>query len=156
MIANQTQILESKCDEVELNDKLKITAHRFYTLKLTKNGEKRLLTDLLIVVGDIHITHTFAQTIQLKEELYLFDNGDEQNDYVFPIERTLNNKKVKSLVMKITETEVIYLSKSVAKTMVTILNNALIGFSLISLKNRDLRDEYALNIKDLFQKPKDE
>lgn len=149
-------IAVSGCDEFELNKKLNINAHRFYTLKITKTSEKKLLTDLAVIVDDKYfITTTFSQTNQLKEELFLFDQGDEQNEYAKIVERTINNKKVKSLAITVNETKTIYLSKAVAKSIATLLNTAIIGFSLTSLKTKDLRDAYNLHLKDMFESPQE-
>lgn len=144
MIANDNQILASNCDEVELNKKHNIYGHRFYSIEEVNNTEKKILIDLVVVVGNKRITNTFAQTTQFKEELFIFDQGDEQNEYVFPGERMINNKKVKSLAMKINETKMIYLSRSEAKSIATLLNTYVLGFSLTNLKSGDLRDTYDL------------
>lgn len=144
MIANNNQILASNCDEVELNEKHDIYGHRFYTTEEVNNTEKKILVDLIVVVGNKPITNTFAQTAQLKEELFLFDNGDEQNEYAKPVERTLNNKKVKSLEIRLDDSEAIYLSRSEAKSIATLLNTYVLGFSLTNLRTRDLQDIYAL------------
>ena len=157
MNLNNTDVISvsSCCDEFELNKKLNINAHRFYTHKITKTSEKKLLTGLLVVVDEHYITTTFSQTNQLKEELFLFDAGDEQNEYAKIVERTLNNKKVKSLAITVNETKTIYLSKAVAKSIATLLNTAVNGFLLTSLRTNDLRDEYNLNLKDMQEYPQE-
>ena len=42
-----------------------------------------------------------------------------------------------------------------AKSIATLLNTAIIGFSLTSLKTKDLRDAYNLHLKDMFESPQE-
>ena len=64
-------------------------------------------------------------------------------------------KKVKSLAITVNETKTIYLSKAVAKSIATLLNTSINGFSLTSLKTKDLRDAYNLHLQDMFEDPQE-
>ncbi len=112
---------------VYLHNKKQISLVRAFEIDAKK--DKKYMRNVLFIVENEVITDNFADTILLKEELKLFDNGDEQNTFFRVVQRELNGKKVTSLEFALDGGEKIYISKSEAKAIVDIWNMAMQGYS---------------------------
>lgn len=112
---------------VPLHNKKKIVLLRAFELDTRNN--KKYMRNVLFIVENEAITDNFADTILLKEELVLFDKGDEQNTFFRVVQRELNGKKITSLELCLDGGKKIYISKSEAKAIVDIWNMSMQGYS---------------------------
>ncbi|TKI69069.1 hypothetical protein FCU45_08900 [Sulfurimonas crateris] len=112
---------------VALNNHMEIGILRGFEIDV--KNTKKYMRNVLFIVGNEVITDNFADTILLKEELKLFDKGDEQNTFFKVVQRELNGKKVISLELSLDDGKKIYISKSEAKAIVDIWNMAMQGYS---------------------------
>lgn len=112
---------------VALNNHMEIGILRGFEIDVKNN--KKYMRNVLFMVGNEVITDNFADTILLKEELKLFDKGDEQNTFFKVVQRELNSKKVTSLELSLDDGKKIYISKSEAKAIVDIWNMSMQGYS---------------------------
>lgn len=112
---------------VPLHNKKKIALLRAFEVDLRNN--KKYMRNVLFIVENEVMTDNFSDTILLKEELKLFDKGDEQNTFFRVVERELKGKKVTSLELSLDGGKKIYISKSEAKAIVDIWNMSMQGYS---------------------------
>ena len=112
---------------VHLHNKKKIDLGRAFEIDARNN--RKYMRNILFAIENEAITDNFADTILLKEELKLFDKGDEQNTFFKVVQRELNGKKVTSLELCLDSGKQIYISKSEAKAIVDIWNMSMQGYS---------------------------
>lgn len=112
---------------VHLHNRKKIDLVRAFEVD-TRNS-KKYMRNVLFAVENEAITDNFADTILLKEELKLFEKGDEQNTFFKVISRELSGKKVTSLELSLYDGKKVYISKSEARAIVDIWNMSMQGYS---------------------------
>lgn len=105
-----------------------------------KYANKKYLRSTALLIRDEILTSNHIDTTHFFEELFLFDQGNEQNRY-FSIEQ---HKNVKNLKLNSTQ---MYISKSEARAMYKIYNQAFLGYSLIRL----LETEYRFTAESLSE-----
>lgn len=141
--------IQSRCDEFFLSEKHNLTLHRFYQYDYI--DKKKYLTDLIVYLNnEQQITQSFAQTIEFKEELFLFFRGDAQNKFLELVKRTLNKEELRSLALTKKNGGKIYFSQAECMAMGALINYSLHGFSLTRLASRSLSDAYNLELDDIF------
>ena len=96
-------------------------------------NKKRYMRNIVIMIGDEFVTSNIADSMLLKEELFLFNQGDSQNKYFFPSSRILEKESVNSLVLTLEYGRKIYISKSEARAIVALWNMAMQGYSFSRL-----------------------
>lgn len=112
---------------VHLHNKKQISLVRAF--EIDARNSKKYMRNVLFAIENEAITDNFADTILLKEELKLFDQGDEQNTFFKVVQRELNGKKVISLEFSLDDGKKIHVSKSEAKAIVDIWNMSMQGYS---------------------------
>ena len=124
--------------------------HRYYQLDHKTNKRHLLSIEIIYNDGDYveHITHFFGETIQFKEELNLFTNGDLQNSFVKPVSRKIEKKEVYSLELNL-KNKKLYISRAEAKTMAMLIFIAYQGFSLAKMYEHSLTDAFGLHLLDI-------
>lgn len=128
---------------VDLHNKKQIALVRAFEVD-AKNSKKYMRNVLFVVENEV-ISDNFADTILLKEELKLFDKGDEQNTFFKVVSRELNGKKVISLELCLDSGKKIYISKSEAKAIVDIWNMSMQGYSfarILEYENRQTLESW--------------
>jgi len=96
-------------------------------------NKKRYMRNFVIMIGDEFITSNIADSILLKEELILFEKGDDQNKYCKITSRTINKKQNVSLKLHLADKSEIFISKSEAKAIVKLFEMSLQGYSFARL-----------------------
>jgi len=96
-------------------------------------SNKRYMRNIVIMVDDEFVTSNISDSMLLKEELALFNHGDVQNKYFFPSARTLEDERVNSLVLTLSNNKKIHVSRSEARAMVSLWNMAMQGYSFSRL-----------------------
>ncbi|MGE0738247.1 hypothetical protein [Sulfurimonas sp.] len=112
---------------VHLHNKKQIDLVRAFEIDTRNN--KKYMRNVLFAIENEAITDNFADTTLLKEELKLFEQGDEQNTFFKVVVREINGKKVTSLELCLDGGKKIYISKSEAKAIVDIWNKSMQGYS---------------------------
>lgn len=112
---------------VHLHNQKQISLVRAF--EIDARNSKKYMRNVLFAIKNEAITDNFADTILLKEELKLFDKGDEQNTFFKVVQRELNGKKVTSLELSLDDGKKIYISRSEAKAIVDIWNMSMQGYS---------------------------
>lgn len=112
---------------VHLHNKKKIALLRAF--EVDARNSKKYMRNVLFAVENEAITDNFADTILLKEELKLFEKGDEQNTFFKVVSRELSGKKVTSLELALDDGKKVYISKSEARAIVDIWNMSMQGYS---------------------------
>jgi hypothetical protein len=128
--------LDYRFDLIILNKKKKLMLKRLYIVDLSSG--KKYIVALTIYIEDetqSSITYNFQETIEFKEELLLFFNGDSQNQYLQPVKRKLNDEELKSLKLKNSNLN-IYFSQSESKTIVKLIDYSVMGFSLTKIYDK--------------------
>lgn len=115
-----------------------------------KSG-KRYMANLMIMVGDEPITSHYADSIQFKEELALFDRGDNQNIFLTIVAKQIEKSQKKSdntpptlysLQPKIINNKNVFISRSEAKAMTKIWEMGLQGFTFTGLvENKEVMSQ---------------
>lgn len=93
--------------------------------KKNHTNEKRYLYNLAVTIENEFILSDFADFCLFKEELGLFDKGDTQNKFFTITSRKWKNEQVISLEIETRNNTKVYISKSEAKAMYSILYTAL-------------------------------
>ena len=101
--------------------------------KQDKDNKKKYMRNFVIMIGDEFVTSNIADSMLLKEELFLFNQGDIQNKYFFPSTRKLEQESVNSLVLTLENGRKIYISKSEARAIVALWNMSMQGYSFSRL-----------------------
>ena len=96
-------------------------------------NKKRYMRNIVIMIADEFVTSNIADSMLFKEELALFNQGDAQNKYFLPLERTLSEERVNSLVLTLVDNQKIYISKSEARAIVSLWNMSMQGYSFSRL-----------------------
>jgi len=102
------------------------------------NSKEEVLCSVGLIVGDEFIAETSSDIILFIEELKLFENGDAYNRFLKPTERTLDERKVKSLQMDLYEHK-LYFSRSESKGIVTMISSCLNAYHLPRLQDEEQR-----------------
>lgn len=93
--------------------------------EIDREKDKKYIRNAVILVDNIILTSTFADTVHFLEELSLFDFGNEQNKYL----KVLEHQKNKNLKLDLGDGQDIYITKSEAKSIYKLYNMSLIGYS---------------------------
>jgi len=97
------------------------------------NSNKRYMRNIVIMINDEFVTSNIADSMLLKEELALFNQGDVQNKYLSPSSRIVSEEKVNSLLLILSDNKKIHISKSEARAMVSLWNMSMQGYSFSRL-----------------------
>ena len=95
--------------------------------------QKKYMRNFVIMIENEFVTSNIADSMQLKEELFMFQNGDVQNKYFRLNTRLVNKETVSSLQFIFKNGKKIYVSKSEARAMVSLWSMALQGYSFARL-----------------------
>jgi hypothetical protein len=79
--------------------------------------KERYIVDIIIMCGEKLITTNTVDSIQLIEELALFDKGDENNKYLKVVQQKLKDNLVYSLKLLLEDGVVIHIGRSDAKAI---------------------------------------
>lgn len=111
---------------------------RPYLLEL-KTGKKYIVALIIYIENEEQntITCNFQETIQFKEELSLFFNGDSQNQYLQPAKRKVNDEELKSLKLKNNKNLNIYFSQAESKAIAKLIDYSILGFSLTKIYDKE-------------------
>lgn len=112
------------------HDKNIIMARAF---RVNPEIDERYMVDIIIMCGEKLITTNTVDSIQLNEELVLFDRGDENNKFLKVIQEKRKDGLVYSLKLSLEDGDVIYIGRSEAKAMVRIWDMSLHRFSFARL-----------------------
>jgi hypothetical protein len=125
-------------DLIDLNKKKKLMLRRPYLLEL-KTGKKYIVALIIYIENEEQntITCNFQETIQFKEELSLFFNGDSQNQYLQPAKRKVNDEELKSLKLKNNKNLNIYFSQAESKAIAKLIDYSILGFSLTKIYDKE-------------------
>ena len=130
--------LDYRLDLIILNEKKKLMLKRLYIIDLS--SRKKYLVGLIIYIDaemQSIVTYNFQQTIEFKEELLLFINGDSQNQYLQPVKRKIGTEELKSLKLKNNKNLNIYFSQSESKTIAKLIDYSVLGFSLTKIYDKE-------------------
>lgn len=100
-----------------------------------QSAKKKFIRNELVLVGNQILTSTFSDTVHFFEELNLFDTGNNQNKYLDIAEY----KSTKNLKLKHSGDKNIFISKSEAKAMYKIFNLAFLGYSVVTVLEKEFR-----------------
>ncbi len=103
--------------------------------------KKKYIRNAGILIGNVILTSTFADTVHFLEEIYLFDIGNDQNKYL----NVTEYKKTRNLKLKMDSDENIFISKSEARAICKLFNLSLMGYSI----SRVLENEYRFTPQNL-------
>jgi hypothetical protein len=117
--------------DVVLNNQKNIRLLRGY--EEDYNNKKRYMRNIVIMIEDEFITSNIADTMLLKEELNLFEKGDDQNKFFKITTRTVDKKIMISLKLTLTNKKDIFISKSEAKAICKLFDMSLQGYSFARL-----------------------
>ncbi len=95
--------------------------------------DKRYMRNVVIMVSDEFVTSNLTDSIRLREELILFTSGDLQNKFLYPTTRKIKKETVHSLVLTLPSKKEVFIGRAEARTMVTIWNMAMQGYSFSRL-----------------------
>lgn len=142
-----------KFDLIDLNKKKNLILKRVYMTEL-KTGKKYIVALIIYIEDDDinTITYSFQETIQFKEELSLFFNGDSQNQFLSPVKRTVNNEELKSLKLKKFENLNIYFSQAESKAIAKLIDYSMIGFSLTKIYDKEKSKYYYTEVPYMIVK----
>lgn len=115
--------------ECILDKKSNLKLGRLYS----KEGSKKYLKAIAIILGNKIICDDFCDSILFKEELSHFDSLDDSDNEYFKFSyKTVKNIKSKKLVLSFDNQEICF-SKAKAKAIVNQFNMCLAGFSCVIL-----------------------
>jgi len=112
---------------VSLNNKHKISLLRAFEVDL--KTQKKYMRNVVFMIENEFITDNMADSVLLKEELILFEKGDEQNTFFQLKSRKIRESHILSLALKLDSGKTIYISKSQARAIVSLWNMAMMGYS---------------------------
>ena len=112
---------------VPLNNKHEISLLRAFEVDI--KTQKKYMRNVVFMIQDEFITDNMADSVLLKEELILFDKGDEQNTFFQLKSRKIKESHILSLSLKLESGKTIYISKSQARAIVSLWNMAMMGYS---------------------------
>lgn len=98
-----------------------------------KISKKRYMRNIVVMIENEFITSNIADTMLWKEELMLFEKGDEQNNFFDIVTRKINNKQNISLKLELSNKKEIFITKSEAKAICKMFDMALQGYSFSRL-----------------------
>jgi hypothetical protein len=94
---------------------------------------ERYMVDIIIMCGEKLITTNTIDSLQLNEELALFDRGDENNKFLKIVQQKGKDSLVYSLKLSLGDGNVIYIGRSEAKAMNRIWDMSFQRFSFTRL-----------------------
>ncbi len=112
---------------VPLNNKHEISLLRAFEVDL--KTKKKYMRNVVFMIQNEFITDNMADSVLLKEELILFEKGDEQNTFFQLKSRKIKESHILSLSLKLESGKTIYISKSQARAIVSLWNMAMMGYS---------------------------
>jgi hypothetical protein len=112
---------------VPLNNKHEISLLRAFEVDI--KTQKKYMRNVVFMIQNEFITDNMADSVLLKEELILFEKGDEQNTFFQLKSRKIKESNVLSLSSTLDSGKVIYISKSQARAIVSLWNMAMMGYS---------------------------
>ncbi len=112
---------------VPLNNKHEISLLRAFEVDI--KTQKKYMRNVVFMIQDEFITDNMADSVLLKEELILFDKGDEQNTFFQLKSRKIKESHILSLSLTLDSGKTIYISKSQARAIVSLWNMAMMGYS---------------------------
>ena len=110
------------------------------------DGKKKYMRNYVIIIKNEFITSNISESVLLREELLLFDRGDGANQFCKINKRKVGEEFRISLKIELTNKKPIYISKSEAKSIVSIFNMALMGYSfsrLLEFENKQTLESWA-------------
>lgn len=137
IVGGQVMDIDIEESRVAILDITHITLNKKNDIKILRGFEridgKKYMRNWVVMIGNTIITDNFADSIIFKEELALYDTNDDVNNIFFKIaKRTVDERESKTLSLKAGDRS-IYISKAEAKSIVTIWNMALHGYSFSRL-----------------------
>ena len=112
---------------VPLNNKHEISLLRAFEVDL--KTKKKYMRNVVFMIQNEFITDNMADSVLLKEELILFEKGDEQNTFFQLKSRKIKESHILSLSLTLDSGKTIYISKSQARAIVSLWNMAMMGYS---------------------------
>ena len=112
---------------VPLNNKHEISLLRAF--EVDTKTKKKYMRNIVFMIQNEFITDNMADSVLLKEELILFEKGDEQNTFFQLKSRKIKESHILSLSLKLESGKTIYISKSQARAIVSLWNMAMMGYS---------------------------
>jgi len=112
---------------VPLNNKHEISLLRAFEVDL--KTKKKYMRNVVFMIQNEFITDNMADSVLLKEELILFEKGDEQNTFFQLKSRKIKESHIHSLSLTLDSGKTIYISKSQARAIVSLWNMAMMGYS---------------------------
>ena len=106
-----------------------------------EENNKRYAKKILLCIEDNIFLDDLASIFLFKAELSLFNLNDKQSTYFELRERNITNENVKSLYLK-NYKEDIYITKSVAKAIVSLLNIAYNSYNPTFLNSQNVTSDY--------------
>jgi len=97
------------------------------------DNKKRYMRNFVIMIKNEFITSNIADSMLFKEELSLFEKGDDQNKYLKLTSRLIGKKQNISLKLNLADKSEIFISKSEAKAIVKLFEMSLQGYSFARL-----------------------
>lgn len=101
--------------------------------EIDEKSNNRYMRNVVIMIENEFVTSMTADTLILQEELAMFNIGDSQNKYFYPISRTINKEVLHSLEFTFDDGRKIYITKSQARAMVKLWNMSLQKYSFARL-----------------------
>ncbi|MDD3466959.1 MAG: hypothetical protein PHE67_07400 [Campylobacterales bacterium] len=138
----------------EIAEKIYDPIIEYVTIPLTPTGDfkisvlfeadykKRYLLYCYVGYKDSYISKNYAESVFVKETLSLFANNmftdyDDSDYFKLSQKKDENGKVVKTLQCLFVEDEKVYINKSTARTIVSIWNQGLSGYSYSRLLEKD-------------------
>ncbi len=112
---------------VPLNNKHEISLLRAF--EVDTKTQKKYMRNVVFMIQNEFITDNMADSVLLKEELILFEKGDEQNTFFQLKSRKIKESHILSLSLTLESGKTIYISKSQARAIVSLWNMAMMGYS---------------------------
>jgi len=112
---------------VPLNNKHEISLLRAF--EIDTKTQKKYMRNVVFMIQNEFITDNMADSVLLKEELILFEKGDEQNTFFQLKSRKIKESHILSLSLTLDSGKTIYISKSQARAIVSLWNMAMMGYS---------------------------
>lgn len=112
---------------VPLNNKHEISLLRAF--EIDTKTQKKYMRNIVFMIQNEFITDNMADSVLLKEELILFEKGDEQNTFFQLKSRKIKESHILSLSLTLDSGKTIYISKSQARAIVSLWNMAMMGYS---------------------------
>lgn len=118
---------ELELNKVWLNRRRKIALLRFF--EIDEKAKRKYIRNFAILVGNEIVTSCIEETMQFMEELFLFEKGNVQNEFLTVVRK--DNKITNLKVNKISEeNENSYISISAARAMYRMINLTMQGYSM--------------------------